>query len=191
MSTHNYDLTTDFSNGVNTVKLANEIPTVTSKIFTISVAGNNVTIIFSTSLSAGEITSLNSIIASHDATTPPTSGMSGSDETETVVTSSTYQQKLRLTTNYLYQGVYMIMWSFSYNTEDIIDVRIQIDDTTTIHELYYKPDNYDDSYKFHDSGFYPVTLTTGVHNIDIDFRGSNGNANSLFNVRLFVMPRDV
>jgi hypothetical protein len=94
-------------------------------------------------------------------------------------TSSTYSQKLRLTTPSLPAGTYRIGYSFegqNTSTSGRIDTRVQIDDSITIADTFIEPQDVVNFYAF--SGFKHAVLTPGVHDIDIDFANSgSGTAN--------------
>lgn len=117
----------------------------------------------------------------------PGSGVFGSEydyqeKTTLQSTSSTsWQQYTRLTTSSLPAGTYRIGWMYVWNYSDPADewmARLQVDDTTDLinpgdatypyqrHEL---PDGGIDQ-RYYNAGFRHVTLTAGVHDIDLDFR---------------------
>lgn len=95
----------------------------------------------------------------------------GYSEAETTNSTNTYQQKLRVTTANLAAGDYRIGYSVEVsNTRNSkgTQIRIQIDDTTTIAEFF--KGHMDQAEHFIGlSGFAVVTLTSGVHTIDLDF----------------------
>lgn len=92
--------------------------------------------------------------------------------------SSTYQQRLRLTTNSsMPAGTYRLFWHNSYaisSTSGDGGFRVQIDDTTTVieYEIETVAANDDNIPLF--SGRKPVVLTAGAHNIDYDWRAVGG-----------------
>jgi hypothetical protein len=92
------------------------------------------------------------------------------DNTLSQTTSETFQQKLRLTTGNIPGGDYIIQYSAEISItggfSDMVSMQVQIDDATTIAEFSDKT-RYDFGAA---SGFAQVTLSTGVHNIDIDYR---------------------
>ncbi len=57
----------------------------------------------------------------------------------------------------------------SKGKKENVQVRVQLDDTTTINEGGLQAE--DDEYFIPLSGFKRVTLTAGTHNIDIDWKG--------------------
>ena len=99
-------------------------------------------------------------------------------EAESTTTSLTFVQKLRLTTSSLAAGDYRIGYSMEItnsNKKQRTEVRVQVDDTTTIAEGVNAALNQHDDYVMV-SGFAVVTLTAGTHNIDIDYRALSNTA---------------
>lgn len=99
-------------------------------------------------------------------------------ETESTTTSSTYQQKLRLTTGTLAtSAVYRVGWFYEWrmgSTNNKFDGQVQLDDTTTIHEISSEPQ---DTANWHsESGFYYVTGANATVDIDLDYRSNAGGA---------------
>jgi hypothetical protein len=95
-----------------------------------------------------------------------------SSEGENTTTSSSYQQKLRLTTSDLPSGTYYIQWYYEIEGDGRkAHSRVELDDTT---ELHYNV--YDSSIAGYIgvSGFKIESSFSGVHTIDIDWR-SNGS----------------
>lgn len=108
----------------------------------------------------------------------------GESESTSSTTSSSYQQKLRITTSSLAAGDYSVRWFFEYavaSNNKQIGYRVQIDDSTTIHEINPEPrsNNYESS-----GGFKKITLSAGVHTIDIDYKALAGKAAKIRNARL-------
>jgi len=68
MSEFSYNITPDFSNGVNQNGLEGEIKEVISTPFYIRIKGQNISIMFDSSLSTNDQTLLNNVIANHDTT---------------------------------------------------------------------------------------------------------------------------
>ena len=101
-----------------------------------------------------------------------------SNDAESSTTSSTFQQKLRMTTSSLPSGTYRIGYSVEgrcNSTYVALALRVQINDTTTIGEALVESQdvsNYDDY-----SGFYYYT-GSGVLNIDFDYCSSSGGTTS-------------
>lgn len=110
-----------------------------------------------------------------------------SDDDISSTTSTSFQQKLRLTTGNLPTGKYRIGWSYEYrHTSTTADFRgrIQIDDIITISEIREESkDSGSDQWK-PAGGFYFYT-GSGVTNIDLDFcRGGGSGTSSIRNARL-------
>jgi hypothetical protein len=103
-------------------------------------------------------------------------------------TSTSYQQKLRLTTGAIEAGTYRIGWMYdwgmtsnSYN----FDAQIQVDDTTTLMSHVEEPQDAATTQRHQVAGFAYVTLTAATHNIDLDYRSSNaGGTARIQNARL-------
>jgi len=99
---------------------------------------------------------------------------------QSTTTSSTLQQKLRLTTTSLPAGDYVLHWSATAGTlsdEQGFRMSVELDDTTELAD--FTSLSGDDSSDGRDAGMFAGTarLTlNGVHNIDIDFAASGGTA---------------
>ena len=112
-----------------------------------------------------------------------------------ITTSATFQQKLRLTTSSLAAGTYRIGWSYQWNhdsTSNGFEGRVQIDDSTEV--MFHQQEPQDSAGTFGStgsdqqhqlSGFKHISLSSGVHTIDIDYRtNSAGNESSIWNTRI-------
>jgi hypothetical protein len=99
---------------------------------------------------------------------------------ESTTTSTTYQNKLTLTTPTLAAGDYRIAWGFDFSidTNDrSIQYRVQVDNTTTLSEAQtYSSFAVDGA---NGSGFAKVTLTNATHFIDIDYRRSSASSSTV------------
>jgi len=89
-------------------------------------------------------------------------------------TSSTYAQKVRLTTASLPSGDYLLQWSAEFNIDGGGDtqVRIEQNDTTTLGENTI--DSSQDANYQTFAGIKRLSSISGVHTFDIDFRRSSG-----------------
>lgn len=89
-------------------------------------------------------------------------------------TSTSFQQKLRLTTNSLPSGTYRIGWQFSVFCDATGDVtsRVELDDTTELD--HHSIDNSTDDYN--SNGGFSYHTFSGVHTIDIDYKATAGTA---------------
>ena len=88
-------------------------------------------------------------------------------------TNTTYVQKLRLTTSSLPAGDYHINYSlqlFSDKSSIAVYARLQHDDTTTIETFSCQNSDVYDSL----SSFKKITLSSGVHDFDIDYMTDSG-----------------
>jgi hypothetical protein len=102
----------------------------------------------------------------------------GASDGESTTSSSTFQQKLRLTTASLAAGDYRIGFSCELTNGSKVnqsEYQVQVDDTTTI-ALARNPNLGNNNDYIAVSGFVVVTLTSGVHNIDIDYRAVGNTA---------------
>jgi len=100
--------------------------------------------------------------------------------------NTSFQQKLRLTTSSLVGGTYRIGWYYNWNHDDSKSdfvCRVQIDDTIDIHLHRQEPHDKTSTQLFATSGFYHAVLSSGSHNIDIDYRVTNHTA-SISQVRI-------
>jgi len=98
-----------------------------------------------------------------------------SSDSQSSTTSSSWQQKLRLTTGNLPSGTYRIGWYCEFwqsNRSDAVQVQVQIDDTTTIMSVENEPKDLHD--RFGSGGFYYASLS-GVTQIDMDYRQQRGS----------------
>lgn len=98
-----------------------------------------------------------------------------SDDTTSSTTSSTYQQKLRLTTADLPVGKYRIGWQFSVFVDATGDVtaKVILDDVTDLDR--HSIDNSTDDYNSN-GGFSYHSSFSGVHTIDIVYKANSGTA---------------
>lgn len=101
-----------------------------------------------------------------------------SDEGEDTTTSSSYQEKLKLTTPSLVAGDYYIGYSYEHansGKDKCTMTQVELDDATLLHESCKPKVATDDDY-VGCSGFVIQTLTTAVHTIDIDFKAVSDTA---------------
>jgi hypothetical protein len=114
-----------------------------------------------------------------------------SDDTETSTTSTapTFTQKLRLTTNTLVSGNYIITWYYEWkytsNTTDFL-ARVQLNDTTTIMEHQQEPSDAGTDQAYVASGWYYGPTLSGVYNIDLDFARNGGGTSYMRRARLSI-----
>lgn len=96
-------------------------------------------------------------------------------------TSTTYQQKLRLTTTTLPAGSYLLKTSYRYTNEDdsyYTDIRLQVDDTTTVFEIEPSTGpNPTTQGQYRTGGALAVVaLTAASHFIDLDYLTTKAQA---------------
>ena len=102
------------------------------------------------------------------------------DLAESTTTLSDFQQKLRLTTPDILEDSnrFLINWSFTYFNETDeggdIEVQIEQDDTTLlwnkVWDHTWEDESSDAGNRWPGSGFAEITLISGVHTFDMDFR---------------------
>jgi hypothetical protein len=105
------------------------------------------------------------------------------DNSESSTSSTSYIQKLRLTTDSVPAGDYRVGWSMDAKTSNknkTVEFKIEVDDTTVLDEDSTDLNNYT-----HHSGFDKITLASGVHTIDVDMKRTDSPASCYVrNVRL-------
>lgn len=97
-----------------------------------------------------------------------------SDDTESSTTSTSYQQKLRLTTGSIATGKYRIGWYYEWQYDSIVNgilARIQINDSITIMEQRQDPQD-PGSDQWHPASGFKYTTLSGAENIDLDYAAS-------------------
>lgn len=110
-----------------------------------------------------------------------------SSDSESSTTSTTYQQKVRLTTPSLPSGKYRIGWYYEWRYDDDrsdFRGRVQINDTTTIMEHQQEPKDEGSNQWYPASGFGYVTQS-GILNIDLDYCSDDwGDTSAIRRARL-------
>ncbi|ARR74925.1 hypothetical protein SAGO17_0005 [Mimivirus AB-566-O17] len=102
------------------------------------------------------------------------------ESTSTTSTNSTnYVQKIRLVTDNIPSGIYRVgfyyIWTID-NTNQDFSSRIQIDDSLVIHETTESTQR--SNQDIATSGFSHISLTLGVHTIDLDFKVASTNTSA-------------
>lgn len=110
-------------------------------------------------------------------------------------TSSTYQQKLRLTTpSTMPYGTYMVYWHwtwyYSINTGDA-GFRVQLDDTTTLQEWEKEPKDSSTDQDNTISGFYRLLNISGSHDIDVDYKSISAATTGIQKAYLIIEQVDI
>jgi hypothetical protein len=121
-----------------------------------------------------------------DALISRTYDLNSASEGQSTTTSGTPQQKLRLTTASLPAGTYKICWYYEWrgdSTSDDFLARVQINDTTSIHEVNIEPK--DTTNYGSQNGFYFYT-GSGVLNIDLDYWAENAATSYIRKARLCI-----
>lgn len=113
-------------------------------------------------------------------------GYEESDGTSST-TSTSFQQKFRLTILGMAAGDYLVWYSAEINTVNggVVHTKIEIDDTTIVGTPEYSGSN---PIEFNGvSGFKKVTLSAADHDFDFDFKTKNGGETSkIRNARILV-----
>ena len=97
-----------------------------------------------------------------------------------------WQEKVQLTTSGIPAGDYRIGWAFEGSHDDEPEdaqFRIRLDGTETINEFRLGGDD-DDSGYHPFAGFKRVTLTSGVHTFEIEFRETDDGTTKIKRARL-------
>lgn len=121
----------------------------------------------------------------------------GASLTTTTHNDTAYVEKLSVVTPSVEAGDYVIWYSYNWNidsTSQDFDARIQVDNTTTVHHHVEEAtdasgdyDNTGSGQQMPASGWAKVTLTAGVHTIDLDFVAPAANVPvSMWNARILV-----
>ena len=179
-SIFNFSVSIDFSGSFNMTNFVRDIIDSTiSPTFAIGRNDDDVTVRFASNLTAEEETTLNNLVATHQGS-PINTQYSGNAEDNSVslTTSTNYQQKLRLTTDLIEAGDYKIEWSYNWTSSQRnvnFEARIELDDSITIREHFEEPISLKSSSQFTSQGFKIITLTRGIHTIDLDYRRSNNS----------------
>jgi hypothetical protein len=130
-------------------------------------------------------------LESHDGTSwqPQVFGTyfnEASDETDSSTTSTSWGQKVRLTTASLPAGKYRIGWHYNiYGASTSVSPtgRVQINDTDTIHVYLYEPKDASSNEQDTVSGFYYYTVAAGGTTLNIDLDYASEIAGSSMTIR--------
>jgi hypothetical protein len=109
-----------------------------------------------------------------------------SSETDSSTTSTSWSQKVRLTTSALPAGKYRIGWSYNIrqsNTSYSAQARVQINDTGTVHNYMLEPKDGTSNEEDAVGGFYYYTVSTGGTTLDIDLDFSTENSGGTTTIR--------
>jgi hypothetical protein len=100
-------------------------------------------------------------------------------------TSSTYQQRLKLTTASLPAGLYQISWWHTMaasGTSGDVGVRVQLDDTTDVIEYELEMINISTLHNPPMGGSMRLDLSSGVHTFDYDWRAISGGITAFLGI---------
>lgn len=98
------------------------------------------------------------------------------ENAESSTTSTTYVQKLRLTTDTVPSGVYRVGWHFEWRiskSNEQFYYRVQLDDTTVLSENFKSPVVDVNEWQSVNNFYYLPALSSGIHYLDIDYRSSS------------------
>lgn len=104
-------------------------------------------------------------------------------------TSTSFVLKLNLTTSSLVGGTYRIEWQYAWyhtSTSNDFGARVQIDNTTTIHNHVEEPQDGGTDQRRSSSGFKEIALGAGVHSIDLDYLSGAGATAGIDQARLSI-----
>ncbi len=106
------------------------------------------------------------------------------DDTESSTTSTTFQQKLRMTTTSLPSGSYRIgfyLETRQSNSADAVEWQVELNDTTILATAEQEPDDPNDLFSY---GGHDYRTLSGVNTIDIDWRQQRGSTAYIRRARL-------
>ena len=92
---------------------------------------------------------------------------------QSVNDTTSFVQKVRLTTPAVDAGDYRIGFTYTWGNESTGDdtvVQIEEDDTTVLYTMQAEPKDSGTDQQLPGGGFAQTTLTAGVHTFDMDFR---------------------
>lgn len=101
----------------------------------------------------------------------------GQDENPT----TTFVQKVRLTTPAVLAGDYRISWSYTWGLSSIsndFEAKIEQDDAIILYTHRQEPKDAATTQQQPGGGFAQVTLTAGIHTFDLDYRAVTGGTTS-------------
>lgn len=112
----------------------------------------------------------------------------GADEGMSTTTSTTFQQKLRLTIAAT-AGDYKLEWYYEWSCSSVSSnflARIQQNDSVThmSHVQENQDGNVSQTNQAH--GFRIINLSAGTHDFDLDYAGTSGNTSRIQSARLFI-----
>lgn len=185
MTIYNYTLSTDFSNNINPTCLDKTIEDYgfSNQLNGITVEYDDdiVAIDFTGSLSPSDKSDLDTIITNHDpddceeeSDVGNVIGAAGDAESneQSSTTSTSPQRKLRMSITDLPSGRYRIGWYFECAHSSISNdfrSRIQLNDSINLMEQSQEIKDAGTDQSVPVSGFSYQDLTTGNHNIDLDY----------------------
>lgn len=190
MAIYEYSIVSDFSNGIDPSCLHVQIHDhgFTNPFIGLVINDDQVDVEFTGDLSVPDKEDLDTIIANHDPDTCQTESDIGFviggvgdvlSEGQSSTNSTTPQLKLRMTITDVPEGKYRIGWYYEYGGSNIssdFHGRVRIDDTTDIMEHRQEPKEAGDDQSSLACGFAYPDLTSGNHNIDIEYWSESASA---------------
>jgi hypothetical protein len=183
--TYNYDLTTDFPNGIDSVQLTDEIATAgLTGLETINtdVVADTCDIVFAASINE---TTLDAVVAAHDPVDCTCEPEYFSSESQSNTTEETWQTKLTDSVDVM-AGGWLVRWSAEVvcGDNDSMQVRLMNGSEVALHEC-----NAGSGVWQSVGGIYYASFTQGeTMTLSIDYKrvGSTGDTVSIKRARVFV-----
>lgn len=196
MVKYTYSLSSDFGGNIDREQFHNTLyldGDLTSKLEGIEIDQDVVDIHFNATLTGPEQTTLNSLISGH---TPSTSNATVVNShfqylEATSLIESTQRDLLQvasLSTNHMIAGYHKIEWYYEWSAgvmDSYFKCRIQLDNTTTVHEYETTSTTGISSKYTAVTGFKVINFTDGVHTIDLDYCTSKSYS-SIRNIRILI-----
>jgi len=184
MPDYTYDFSDFPNNTVDSTKLQDQILDATAiatavSFINVRYGNEEVKIEFPTSLSGGEITALDGVVATHDGIPYASSGSNWIESSgESATTSTSYIVKVTLSLDNIEGGNYRIAWNFEQSNTDsnaYYGFRVQLNNSINLMEtVVAQSKKYSDGCWYPISGFKYVTLNSGDNFIDIDYLNTHG-----------------
>lgn len=187
MSKYTFSIENDLSGNFNRVNLINEFidTSLYANLKSLYSTNDDLKINFRTTITSGDESLLNSLISNHDHNKQINNYYNFIiDENLSSTTSTDYQRKITMVTEYLRAGEYIISWNFNWRINKINSnafFEIKVDDTNVLEE--FSTDNYKNNIlddKLSHTSFTKIYLNKGIHTIDMNFKRSNNIKSTVF-----------
>jgi hypothetical protein len=140
-------------------------------------------------LAGAVLTAISAVTASWQAPSGSIFGTEyhyASDETLSSTTSSSFQNKVRLTTGSVTEGTYRVGWNYiwrlSSNKSNFLSI-VTVDSAIITNHVQEPKDSGSDQ-RHQLTGFKHMSLTAGIHTIDIDYSIDNSGTANIWEARL-------